>query len=107
MAELNFAEAYAKELAAFERDSQESSAQIREHGNKMQSVLMAAMNQRIPDPMAGLPKEHRDAIAAIDQKLVQFPMLVPYVLQFITEKIAAVSAATQSALGPLPQPPSQ
>lgn len=43
------------------------------------------------------------ALKYIEQKLLAMPMLAPYVVQFVKEKIEAVGNATKDALGPLPE----
>lgn len=97
-----------REMAAYARDSEESQAQLKAHSDKMNLMIDEARQKMFgkgqAGPLAHLPRETQQAVQLIEQRLASFPMLVPYVLNYINNTLAKVGEATQSALGPLPTP---
>jgi len=99
-----------REMAAFAKDSEESQAQLKAHSEKMGRMMDEAREKMFggkgqASPLAHLPKELQAAVQAIEQKLGQFPMLIPHVLGYINDTLKRVGDATTAALGPIPGQP--
>lgn len=104
---INWDDLLQREMAAYAKDSDEAQAQLKAHSEKMGRMMDEAREKMFGGkgqvgPTAHLPKDMQTAVKAIEQKLGQFPMLIPHVLGYINDTLKRVGDATAAALGPIP-----